>query len=112
MKTFRAVPVRNFSNANKGDFYGTIQFYLRHQSYNGQAPVTSNYGGQEPPPEKPTTDRPVRQGSGFATGWDLLSERFFTLWQGEHNTWMMAELVHALIWQAYQQAKLQLSLEV
>jgi hypothetical protein len=49
MKTFRAVPVRNFSNANKGDFYGTIQFYFVINPYNGQAPVTSNYGGQSPP---------------------------------------------------------------
>ena len=75
-----------------------FSFTFLINSYNGQAPVTSNYGGQEPPPEKPTTDRPVRQGSGFATGWDLFVGTVFTLWQGEHNTWMMAELVHALIW--------------
>lgn len=70
-------------------------------SNNNQAPVTNNYGGQEPPPEKPATNNPGKNGGGFATGWDIFVGTVFTLWQAEHNGWMMALLVHALIWAGF-----------
>lgn len=67
-------------------------------SYNGQAPVTNNYYGQEPPPEKPAGNQPDKKAGRFATGWDILVGTVFTLWQAEHNSLMMAWLMHALIW--------------
>ncbi|MHB9323095.1 hypothetical protein ACP3TG_29035 [Phytobacter diazotrophicus] len=62
-------------------------------------PVTNNYNfGQEPPPEKRAVNQPEKKGGSFATGWDILVGTLFTLWQADHNGWMMAGLVHALIW--------------